>query len=173
MTHHPQHDGRVLVAARGSQVLDAATLTPRQVDDLVSAFYAEIGSREFFTALGTRFYALVAGDDLLAQLFPKADWHVQARRLSAHFIRMWEHNDLTAAWDRRIHEKHSHQVITREQRLRWLDLIEEAATQVGAPRHRVEELVAVMKIASGEMMAASRGAAIARGEQFAWDGSPR
>lgn len=173
MTRNPRHDGRVLVAAHGSQVLDAATLSPRQVDDLVSSFYDEIGSREFFTALGTRFYELVALDSTLAPLFPKSDWHVQARRLTAHFIRMWEHNDLTAAWDRRIHEKHSHRVITRAQRLRWLDLIEEAATQVGAPRHRIEELVAVMRIASGEMMAASRGAAIARGEQFAWDGSPR
>jgi hemoglobin len=168
----PQHDGRVLIVAdRG--IRDAERLSPADVAAKVDDFYTSIGGAGFFNRLARQFYALVADDDLLAPLFPPDDWDRQARRLAAHYIALYGRNDLTAAWDPRLHRAHAQAVITRDQRKRWLDLMGEAGRRLAAPEPQFSEFMTIMKIASGEMMAVSRGAAIARGERFNWDGSPR
>lgn len=169
----PTHDGKVLVVAEGEQVRDGEHLDARTVSDVVADFYTAIGGARFFTELGERFYALVAEDDLLRPMFPRADWADQARGLSAHFHRIYGDNDLTAAWEPELHAAHTRRVITRAQRLRWLELMARAAESLDPPRKQLDEFLAIMKIASGEMMAASRGAAVARGERFHWDGTPR
>ncbi|OEJ24558.1 hypothetical protein AR457_08465 [Streptomyces agglomeratus] len=168
----PKHDGKILlVADQGLKSGDemSATDVDRKVDD----FYTGIGGEPFFRALTEQFYALVAEDDLLAPLFAVPDWPLHARRLTAHFVQLYGDNDLTAAWDPRLHQAHSHFLITREHRLRWLALMTEAGTRLSAPQPQFGEFLTIMKVASGEMTAASRGAALARGERFHWDGSPR
>jgi hypothetical protein len=49
----------------------------------------------------------------------------------------------------------------------------EGGARLDAPEPYFTEFMTIMKIASGEMMAVSRGAAIARGKRFHWDGTPR
>lgn len=169
----PTHDGRVLVIARGKEVRDGEDLDPRAVAHVVADFYETIGGQAFFTELAERFYALVAEDDVLSPLFSKQDWAAQARGLTAHFVRIYGRNDLTAAWDPQLHRQHSRCVITRAQRLRWLELMSRAGHSLAPPQEQLDEFLAIMKIASGEMMAVSRGAALARNEDFHWDGSPR
>jgi truncated hemoglobin YjbI len=133
-------------------------------------FYEVIGGDAFFVRLADRFYELVAEDELLSPLFPRSDWSRQSRALSAHLRRLWGKDDRTEAWSPSLHEAHSHRVITQEQRWRWLELIGRAAKDAGAPDKQLEEFVAFMGIGSAEIMAVSRGAAIARGEAFAADG---
>jgi truncated hemoglobin YjbI len=169
----PVHDGRVLVVAHGTEVRDGEALEPEAVATVVTDFYERIGGTDFFTELARRFYALVAEDDVLSPLFPRRDWAAQARGLAAHFVRIYGHNDLTAAWDPDLHRRHAHRIITREQRLRWLELMSCAGHSLEPPQDQLDQFLAIMKIASGEMMAASRGAALARRESFHWDGSPR
>ncbi|GAA3150480.1 hypothetical protein GCM10010521_42660 [Streptomyces rameus] len=170
-TPPPSHDGKVLlVADQGLQ--SAEHMTARQVDRKVADFWAGIGGAGFFDALTRRFYELVSADAVLAPLFPVPDWDRHAARLAAHFGRIYGQNDLTAAWDPRMHQAHAHFLITREQRLRWLELMREAGTALDAPEPHFTEFLTIMKIASGEMTAVSRGAALARGERFHWDGSP-
>ncbi|MFD7288560.1 truncated hemoglobin [Streptomyces sp. NPDC059863] len=168
----PQHDGKVLlVADQGLKSGDR--MTPSQVDRKVEDFYAAIGGEPFFRALTARFYELVAEDEVLAPLFPVPDWATHADRLAGHFVRMYGDNDLTAAWEPRLHQAHSQVLIAREHRLRWLELMARAGASLNAPESEFGEFMTIMKVASGEMMAASRGAALARGERFHWDGSPR
>lgn len=170
-TPQPRHDGKVLlVADQGLQ--SGEHMTSQQVDRRVADFWAGIGGAEFFDALTRRFYELVATDDVLAPLFPVPDWDQHAARLARHFCRMYGDNDLAAAWDPRMHQAHAHFLITREQRMRWLALMREAGTALDAPQPHFEEFLTIMKIASGEMTAVSRGAALARGERFHWDGTP-
>jgi truncated hemoglobin YjbI len=135
-------------------------------------FYEAIGGDAFFTRLADRFYALVAEDELLSPLFPRADWPRQARLLSGHLMRMWGDDDPTEAWRPGLHRAHSRRLITREQRIRWLKLIRQAATDAGAAPDQLEEFMTFMRIGTGELMAVSRGAALARGESFGWDGHP-
>lgn len=168
----PQHDGKVLLVADGG-LKPAEGMDRRQVEEKVDNFYTGIGGEEFFTALTAQFYRLVAEDELLAPLFPVPNWPLHAERLAAHYVQLFGDNDLTAAWDPRMHQAHSHFLIAREHRLRWLALMKEAATRLEAPEPHLTEFMTIMKIASGEMMAVSRGAAIARGERFHWDGTPR
>jgi truncated hemoglobin YjbI len=133
-------------------------------------FYHLIGGDAFFVRLANHFYELVAEDDLLSPLFPRADWSRQSRALSGHLRRLWGKDDRTEAWSPSLHAAHSHRLITQEQRWRWLELIGEAAKDAGAPRDQLEEFVAFMGIGSAEIMAVSRGAAIARGDAFTADG---
>ncbi|WP_169948966.1 truncated hemoglobin [Microbispora sp. H11081] len=168
----PAHDGKVLLVA-DEGVKPAEQMTPADVDKKVADFYTGIGGEAFFRALASRFYALVSRDEVLLPLFAVHDWDRHAERLAAHYIQIYGRNDLTAAWDPRMHQAHSHFLITREQRLRWLALMKEAGTLLSAPEPYFTEFMTIMKIASGEMMAVSRGAAIARGVRFHWDGTPR
>jgi truncated hemoglobin YjbI len=168
----PQHDGRVLLVADHG-LKDAEHLAPPEVNAVVDDFYTAIGGRDFFERLAARFYLLVSGDDLLAALFPNPDWDLQTRRLADHYISLYGDNDLTAAWDPRLHQAHTFFVITREHRTRWLELMRRAGHELGAPEPQFGEFMTIMKIASGEMMAVSRGAGLARGKRFHWDGSPR
>lgn len=133
-------------------------------------FFEAIGGEAFFVRLGERFYALVSADELLAPLFPAADWPRQAALLSAHFIRLWGQDDPAEAWRPGLQESHTRWIITHEQRRRWLELIRQAATEAGAPRERLEEFFTFMRLRAGQMTAVSRGAAIARGESFGWNG---
>ncbi len=168
----PQHDGKVLlVADKGLQAGDR--MTPSQVDRKVEDFYAAIGGEPFFRALTARFYELVADDEVLRPLFAVTDWSMHAERLADHFVRMYGDNDLTAAWEPRLHQAHCHFLIAREHRLRWLELMGRAGADLDAAQPEFGEFMTIMKVASGEMMAASRGAALTRGERFHWDGSPR
>jgi hemoglobin len=171
-TPAPKHDGKVLLVA-DQGVRSAEHMSRADVDQRVDDFYAGIGGENFFRALADRFYELVSEDDLLAPLFPVADWPRQAERLAAHYIQLYGDNDLTAAWDPHLHQAHSHWLITREQRLRWLALMKRAGELMQAPEPHFTEFMTIMKIASGEMMAVSRGAAIARGERFHWDGTEK
>lgn|GEM_PF-6341126 len=168
----PEHDGTVLLVAddglRSGDGMDRAAVD-RRVDD----FWTAIGGEGFARAVTARFYELVAEDDLLSPLFTVRDWDRHARRLADHYIRLYGANDLTAAWDPRMHQAHSHFLITRAQRLRWLELMRRAGTELGVPAGPFEEFMTIQKIASGEMTAVSRGAALARGERFHWDGTPR
>ncbi|MGY0019269.1 truncated hemoglobin [Streptomyces sp. cg35] len=167
----PRHDGKVLlVAEQGLQSGEA--MTAEQVDRKVSDFWTGIGGAEFFRALTTRFYELVSEDELLTPLFAVHDWARHAARLYDHFQRIYGENDLTVAWDPKMHQAHAHFLISRDQRLRWLDLMKEAGTQLDAPEPHFTDFLTIMKIASGEMMAVSRGSALARGERFHWDGTP-
>lgn len=133
-------------------------------------FYEVIGGDAFFIRLADRFYELVAEDELLSPLFPRSDWVRQSRALSGHLRRMWGKDDRTEAWSPSLHAAHSHRLITQEQRWRWLELIGQAAKDAGAPAEQLEEFMAFMRIGSAELMAVSRGAAIARGEAFTVDG---
>ncbi|MFF0478802.1 truncated hemoglobin [Streptomyces sp. NPDC004284] len=170
-TPAPRHDGKVLlVADQGLQ--SGEQLSAAQVDRKVSDFWTGIGGAAFFEALTTRFYELVADDELLSPLFAVPDWPRHAARLGEHFRRIYGENDLTAAWDPKMHQAHAHFLISREQRMRWLALMKQAGTQLQAPEPHFTEFLTIMKIASGEMTAVSRGAALARGERFHWDGSP-
>jgi truncated hemoglobin YjbI len=170
-TSAPRHDGKVLlVADQGLQ--SAERMTPAQVDRKVDDFWTGIGGAGFFQALTTRFYELVAEDEVLSPLFAVPDWSRHAARLYDHFRRIYGENDLTAAWDPKMHRAHAHFLISREQRLRWLALMKEAGTQLNAPEPHFGEFLTIMVIASGEMTAVSRGAALARGERFHWDGTP-
>ncbi|MEO3808170.1 hypothetical protein ABGB17_04140 [Sphaerisporangium sp. B11E5] len=168
----PAHDGKVLLVA-DEGVKPAEHMTASEVDKKVEDFYTGIGGEAFFRALATRFYELVSRDDLLPALFPVHDWARHAERLAAHYVQIYGRNDLTAAWDPRMHQAHAHTLITRDHRLRWLALMREAGASLSAPEPHFTEFMTIMKIASGEMMAVSRGAAIARGQRFHWDGSPR
>jgi truncated hemoglobin YjbI len=168
----PEHDGKVLLVAEDG-VRPAEHMSPSDVDKKVGDFYGGIGGEAFFRALATEFYTLVAQDEVLTPLFPVDDWPRQAERLAGHYLQIYGENDLTAAWDPRLHQAHSHFLITREQRLRWLALMKEAGARLDAPEPYFTEFMTIMKIASGEMMAVSRGAAIARGTRFHWDGTPK
>jgi hemoglobin len=167
----PVHDGRVLLVAE-SGLQSGEHLTAQAAAAKVDDFYEQIGGAEYFRSLCTRFYQFVSEDEILSPLFPERDWDRQARTLSQHFIRLWGENDLTEAWRPGLHRAHAHWVITRPQRLRWLELIGRAARDVGTPEKQLDELLTILKVASGEMMAVSRGAGIARGDAFHWDGSP-
>jgi hemoglobin len=167
----PRHDGKVLIVAEQG-VKPAEAMTPAEVERKVDDFFTGIGGEAFFRALTTTFYQLVADDDLLAPLFPVQDWAHNAERLSAHYLKLYGENDLRAAWDPRLHRAHAHFLITREQRLRWLALMRTAGERLNAPEPYFTEFLTIQKIASGEMMAVSRGAAIERGQRFHWDGSP-
>jgi hemoglobin len=174
--NRPQHDGRVLLVARpGGQdgLRDGEDLDRPEVDAVVQEFYSGIGGAAFFRRLTRAFYRLVSEDELLAPLFPDGDWDRQARLLAAHYIALYGKNDLTAAWDPRLHRAHTRFVITRDQRARWLELMRRAGAETGAPEPQFGQFMTIMKIASGEMMAVSRGAGLARGARFHWDGTPR
>jgi truncated hemoglobin YjbI len=173
----PEHDGKVLLVADGG-LKPAEGMDQQQVEDKVDDFFTGLGGAAFFTALTVQFYELVSRDEVLAPLFATSDgsspdWSAHAGRLSAHFLQLFRDNDLRAAWDPRMHRAHTHFVVTREHRLRWLDLMREAGARTGAPEQLFTEFMTLMKIASGEMMAVSRGAAIARGNRLHWDGTPK
>ncbi|MFB8087556.1 hypothetical protein EAO73_25740 [Streptomyces sp. col6] len=170
-TSVPRHDGKVLLVA-DQGLRSAEQMSATQVDRKVSDFWTGIGGAEFFQALSTGFYELVSKDELLLPLFAVHDWDRHAARLYDHFRRIYGENDLTAAWDPKMHQAHAHFLISREQRLRWLALMKEAGTRLNAPEPHFTEFLTIMKIASGEMTAVSRGAALARGERFHWDGTP-
>jgi truncated hemoglobin YjbI len=170
-TPAPRHDGTVLLLAdQGLQ--SGEGMTPTQVGRKVEDFWTGIGGDEFFRALTTRFYELVADNEVLSPLFPVPDWSRHAARLYHHFRRIYGGNDLTAAWDPKMHQAHAHFLISHEQRRCWLALMKEAGTQLNAPERHFNEFLTIMKVASGEMTAVSRGAALARGERFHWDGTP-
>lgn len=168
----PRHDGKILIVA-DQGVKPAEQMTREEVDRKVDDFYTGIGGEAFFRALTSAFYQLVAADDLLAPLFAVPDWDRHAERLANHYVQLYGRNDLTAAWDPRLHRAHSHFLITRDQRLRWLALMARAGARLSAPEPYFTEFMTIQKIASGEMMAVSRGAALARRERFHWDGTPR
>lgn len=135
-------------------------------------FFETIGGVAFFIRLGTCFYELVSADELLAPLFPAADWARQATLLSSHFIRLWGRDDPAEAWRPGLLKVHTRWIITHEQRRRWLELIRQAAADAGAPDERLEEFITFMRLRAGQMTAVSRGAAVARGESFGWNGHP-
>ena len=167
----PVHDGRVLLMAEDG-LKSAEHLTPSAAAAKVDDFYQAVGAAQYFETLCKHFYGLVADDDVLRPLFPERDWDRQAHTLTKHFVRLWGENDLTEAWRPSLHRAHSHWIITRTQRLRWLELMGRAARAVGTPQQQYDEFMTIMKIATGEMTAVSRGAAIARGDAFHWDGTP-
>src|SRR5690349_8614324 len=99
----PRHDGKVLlVAEQGLQSAEGMTAT--QVDRRVTDFWTGIGGAAFFQALTTRFYELVAEDDVLPPLFAVHDWDRHAARLYDHFSRIYGENDLAAAWEPKMHQ---------------------------------------------------------------------
>ncbi len=173
MTSHPvpKHDGTILLVAEDG-LASGEHLDRTAVDRTVDDFYTGIGGEAFFRELTAAFYALVARDELLRPLFHSPLWARHAERLADHYVRLYGGNDLTAAWDPRMHQAHSHFLITREQRTRWLELMRQAGTALSAAEPHFGRFLTIMKVASGEMTAVSRGAAIARGERFHWDGTP-
>lgn len=168
----PEHDGKILLVADDG-LRSGEEMDPQAVDRKVNDFYTGIGGEAFFRALTAAFYRRVSTDELLEPLFVVKDWDHHARRLADHYIRLYGDNDLTVAWDPHLHQAHTNFLISRAQRLRWLALMGEACAELGAQEPYLTEFMMIQKIASGEMMAASRGAAIARGERFHWDGTPR
>ncbi|MEE1752750.1 truncated hemoglobin [Streptomyces sp. SP18CS02] len=148
-----------------------ATGDPQEVRDGVIEWYENIGGRPFFERLCRTFYDLVAEDDLLGPLFD-GRWDVHARRLAAHFHRMYGAGDLGQAWSSRLLRAHSTFLIGHSHRRRWIDLFTEAGRKAGAPEPLFSELVGIMLIAAGDLMAASRGAALERGERFDTQGRP-
>lgn len=128
-------------------------------------WYQAIGGGEFFDRLALKFYALVAQDTELSPLFG-GRWESHARRLAAHFHRMYGQQHLDEAWHPKLLAAHTKVVITHEHRHRWLLHFQEAGRLLNAPEPMFTELVSLMIIAAGDMMAASRGAALQRGEDF-------
>ncbi|MFD3649854.1 truncated hemoglobin [Streptomyces cyaneofuscatus] len=154
-----------------AQHLVLATSDPQEVRDGVIEWYRSIGGRPFFDRLCDAFYGLVAEDDLLGPLFDDR-WDVHARRLADHFHQMYGVGDLGQAWGSRLLRVHSTFLISHSHRRRWIDLFTEAGRRIDAPEPLFSELVGIMLIAAGDLMAASRGAALERGEKFDTQGRP-
>lgn len=138
----------------------------------VLAWYSALGGAEFFDELAKVFYQLVADDEQLSPLFD-GSWSVHARRLATHFHRMYGRAELDQAWNPQLLAVHTKFLISHEHRSRWISLFAQAGKQVAAPEPAFSELVAIMLIAAGDMMAASRGAALQRGDRFDALGRPR
>jgi truncated hemoglobin YjbI len=156
MNRHIVTDGEVVLAE---------DVTPAQTTAWLLRGYRDLGGQAFFQALTTAFYQLVAADEVLAALFPDS-WEEHAARLAAHYDRMYGQPDLSEAWAPRLLTAHTTVLISHRHRARWLDLMREAGRQVGAPEPVFSDFIASMVIASGDMMATSRGAAIARHVSF-------
>lgn len=147
---------------------DVFLLRERMGDEFgaqIGGWYSDLGGDAFFDRLGETFYELVEQDEELAALF-QGQWSTHARRLSNHFKRMYGQQQLDEAWDPHLLRVHTHVLISHEHRRRWLALFREAGTRLDASEPAFTELVSVMVIAASGMMAASRGAALTRGETF-------
>jgi truncated hemoglobin YjbI len=135
-----------------------------------SEWYAAVGGDQFFRRLAIEFYTLVEFNATLAPLF-KPPMDVHAGRLLRHFKRMYGRGDLREAWNPRLLQAHSHFLITHQHRREWINLLHRAGHNVNTPEPWLSQLIGVMQIASGDLMAASRGAALQRGEAFDHEGT--
>jgi truncated hemoglobin YjbI len=160
---------RHLVVNQGTFLVE--DVTPEETAETMRKFYEDVGGAEFFRRLGTAFYKRVADDDVLAPLFP-GPWDLHATRLAEHFISMYGKPDPSEAWDPHLTAAHTHFLISHDQRVRWLDLMRQAGTDIDAPEPVFSDFMAVMVLATSSMMAASRGAAIARRQRFDRYGKP-
>ena len=166
-----RHEADRHISAEAAQFA-LTTSEPGQAEKEAIEWYARLGGDEFFQRLCTTFYRLVVEDPELAPLFAGRTAEAHARRLATHFRRMYGQGDLSRAWDRRLLGAHIEVLISHDHRRRWLDCFTEAGARESAPEPLFTELVGLMLIASGDMMAASRGAAMVRGQEFDVRGVP-
>lgn len=155
---------KVIIAAEGeAKVRD--NVPAEEAAQLARSFYHRIGGEDFFRRLTQAFYRRVATDELLAPLFNGA-WEHHSKRLAYYFIQLYGEADLQAAWEPRVLTAHTRFVITNAQRLRWLELMQAAGNDVSADEQLMTDFMGVLTIASLDMAACSRGAAIARGQRI-------
>ncbi|TDD68671.1 truncated hemoglobin [Actinomadura rubrisoli] len=155
---------KVFIASEGgTELREDVTL-----DDAAAAasdFFDRIGGEDFFRRLTRAFYERVAQDELLSPLFEGA-WEHHSKRLADYFVNLYGTPDLLSAWEPRVLTAHTRFVVSNDQRLRWLELMREAGGDAGAPERELADFIGVMTIASLDMTACSRGAAIARGQRI-------
>jgi truncated hemoglobin YjbI len=166
-----EHSGRVHLSAESSDLVLAEQDDESLAAD-VAGWYRGLGGDEFADRLAAEFYRLVADDELLSPLFD-GSWQAHAKRLATHFRRMYGKQNLSQAWSPGLLAAHTRVLISHDHRTRWIALFRKAGAALDAPEPQFSELVAVMLIAAGDMMAASRGAALQRGERFDSHGRPR
>jgi truncated hemoglobin YjbI len=155
------------------QAILAEDISSAEVDRLALHFYNSIGGAEFFERITFRFYELVTVDDELGPLFADRPAHIHAKRLAAHFDRMYGVPNLSEGWSERFVRAHSLQLFSNDHRRRWLELMRRAGEDVGAPEPWFSDMMAVLTNASGVVLGISRGAALARGERFDREGKPK
>ena len=155
---------KVFIASEGdTKVQEDVTL--EDVGKAALDFFERIGGEEYFHRLTRAFYERVAEDELLSPLFD-GKWEDHMRRLAHYFIKLYGEPDPQFAWEPHVLAAHTHFVATNDQRLRWLELMRAAGEDIGTPEDILGDFIGVMTIASLDMTACSRGAAIARGERI-------
>lgn len=155
---------KVFIASEGdTKVQEDVTL--EDVGKAALDFFERIGGEEYFHRLTRAFYERVAEDELLSPLFD-GDWESHMRRLAHYFITLYGKPDPQFAWEPHVLRAHTHFVVTNDQRLRWLELMRAAGEHIGTPEDVLGDFIGVMTIASLDMTACSRGAAIARGQRI-------
>jgi len=164
--------GRTLHVYPAEERLVLTEHTPDTLRTETEEWYVAMGGAPFFTALARSFYQLVRDDELLGPLFPP-DWEWNADRLTAHFVKMYGEPRLVEAWNPRLLRIHTGFLITHELRHRWIELFRSAGARIDAPEPLFSQFVGVMLFAAGDLMAASRGAALERGERFDELGRPQ
>ncbi|GCB47954.1 truncated hemoglobin [Streptomyces sp. NL15-2K] len=155
---------KVFIAADGETKVEE-DVTLEAAGRAAVDFYERIGGERFFRRLAAAFYKRVAEDDLLSPLFD-GEWESHIRRLSHYFVKLYGEPDLQSAWEPHVLAAHTHFVVTNDQRLRWLELMRAAGEDIGTPEDLLADFIGVMTIASLDMTACSRGAAIARGQRI-------
>jgi hemoglobin len=171
MNHDPRPAGRGRLVSRGGRLVHVTTSDEERAEG-AHRFYESLGGEQFFTDLCGEFYRLVAADPLLAPLFPDADWPAHSRRLAAHFHRLYALARPDEGWSPHLLRSHTRILISRDHQDRWLHLFRLAGLQVAAPQPLFEDFQTVLGVAARTMTAASRGAAIQRGERFDRQGKP-
>jgi truncated hemoglobin YjbI len=159
------------VISRRGQVILLEEVTEEGSLELARRFYREIGGADFFVRLSAAFYRLVVDDPLIGPLFAGKSAEEHARRLTGHFERMYGTPDLSEGWNPRFIAAHLGSVISNQHRRRWLDLFRAAGEEIGAPEPRFSDFMSTMTNGSGAVTAASRGAAIARGQRLDREGN--
>jgi truncated hemoglobin YjbI len=158
-------DKRSFLIVDSGEVSTFQSASTEEAEDRASRFFDAIGGAEFFERLTSTFYRLVSEDELIGPLFTPA-WNRHARRLARHFVDVYGKRDLSAGWDPAIQAVHTTFIITHAHRERWLALMQRAGQLIGAREPEFSDFLGVLALASLDFMAVSRGAAIARGEQF-------
>lgn len=153
------------------RVMLAEDISTEEVEELALTLFRELGGRAFFQRLALRFYNLVMDDPLMSPMFV-GDARIHAERLASHFERMYGRPDLSEGWDVQFVRAHTKAVISNERRLRWLELMRQAGADVEAPEPWFSDLLGTLTNASGVVVGISRGAALARGEEFDRSGRP-
>ena len=157
------------IVNRAGQSVLVEDVGPEAMESYARDFFESLGGADFFHRLTTAFHRLVSADEVLGPLFHRgADTH--AKLLAAHYIRMYGTPDLSQAWDPAFLRAHIGAVLGRRHRDRWLALMRQAGEEIGAPEPGFSDFMASMVIASGDVTATSRGAALARGIRIDRDG---